>query len=218
MRVLESSLKRIPSETTDRPRTPCSDETNESGEKPSTSTEDDAQPSACTGQRTPASPFHMSSLSTHTSAHLSVRSEMWPSVSSEALIASLDEPSESSSSQSSPSPTTSTIPSTSAGSTRSADRSRPSPAAHGTSEDSVAVQRRYRYIRSRIPVRGHSFCTCLDSPNRTEGRFLECLCGEESGSGACKIVFVWHFTKKKIIYSIELYNFTMKFYGVNFRV
>ena len=175
MRVFESSSRRLPSETTERPESPSQDDTNGGKERPNAPTDDDAQPSTSNGQRSATvSPLHI--------AALSVRSEMWPSVSNEALLGSLDEPSELSSSQSSRSPTTSANPSTSSASARSGDSWTSSPGSRNTSEDPVAVQRRYRYIRSRIPVRGHSFCTCLDSPNRTEGRFLECLCGEENGS------------------------------------
>ena len=179
MRVLETSGRKISSEVQgqDRAQSPSPDDGSESLESPGKSTVDDARPSISFGRGRPVSPFHIANLSATVTG--SIRSETWPSVSSEALMVSLDEPSESSSSQSSPSPTTSTVQTISSGSGRSGDGSRSS----SVSEDPAAVQRRYRYIRSRIPVRGHSFCSCLDSPNRTEGRFLECLCGEENGSG-----------------------------------
>lgn len=185
MRVLETSGRKISSELQgqDRTQSPSPDDASESVASPGNSTGDDARPSISFGRGRPVSPFHIANLSA--TATGSLRSETWPSVSSEALMVSLDEPSESSSSQSSPSPTTSAGPITSSGSGRSADASRSS----SVSEDPAAVQRRYRYIRSRIPVRGHSFCSCLDSPNRTEGRFLECLCGEENGSGENVLFF-----------------------------
>ena len=179
MRVLETSGRKISSELQgqDRAQSPSADDASESLASPGNSTVDDARPSISFGGGRPVSPFHIANLSATVTG--SIWSETWPSVSSEALMVSLDEPSESSSSQSSPSPTTSTVQTISSGSGRSGD----GPRSSSVSEDPAAVQRRYRYIRSRIPVRGHSFCSCLDSPNRTEGRFLECLCGEENGSG-----------------------------------